>query len=82
VLLLLLLLILLVACGVAVGRDLNEGTTRACRHLPGYTGFVPEAAVNEAAVQQAAGTTIRPDAKVGGLEGQHEYQYTMHSICS
>jgi hypothetical protein len=59
-----------VAAGVspATVRDLSEGTTRACRHLPGYTGFVPAAAVNEAAVQQAAGTTIRPDAKVGAVD--------------
>lgn len=49
------------------GRDLNDGTTRSCRHLPGYTGFIPAAAVNGAAVQQAAGTSTRADAKVGRL---------------
>lgn len=45
-------------------RELNEGTTRAAHHPPGYTGFVPAAATNPAAVEQAAGHTCRPDAKV------------------
>ncbi|WIA39280.1 hypothetical protein OEZ86_005400 [Tetradesmus obliquus] len=48
-------------------RELNDGTTRSCRHLPRYTGFIPAAAVNEAAVQQAAGTSTRADAKAGML---------------
>lgn len=48
----------------ATTRELNEGTTRSVRHTPGYTGFIPAASTNPHAVEQAAGCTCRPDAKV------------------
>lgn len=48
-------------------RDLNEGTTRAAHHPPGYTGFIPAAHINETAVQQASGETIKTNIKVSNV---------------
>jgi hypothetical protein len=51
-------------------KELNAGTTRAAQHPPGYTGFVPATQLNPTAVEQAAGSRARGDAKVrGGVIG-------------
>eukprot|EP00775_Hariotina_reticulata_P006731 gene6731-6951_t len=52
---------------LASTRDLNLGSTRASRHVPGYTGFIPAAAVNESAVMQGSGTCCRPNMKTNML---------------
>jgi hypothetical protein len=48
----------------ALTRELNEGTTRAAYHPPGYTGFIPAACTNPVAAAQAAGSKCRADVKV------------------
>lgn len=47
----------------ATTHDLNEGTTRAVKHPPGYTGFIPAANINETAVQQASGENVKQNIK-------------------
>jgi len=59
-------------------RELNDGTTRAAHHPPGYTGFVPAAATNPGALEQASGTSCRPDAKVSSVA---EYHVTIMTAC-
>eukprot|EP00879_Flechtneria_rotunda_P019121 GHRR01020076.1.p1 GENE.GHRR01020076.1~~GHRR01020076.1.p1 ORF type:complete len:210 (+),score=81.56 GHRR01020076.1:89-718(+) len=51
----------------ATTKDLSAGTTRACHHPPGYTGFIPAATLNESAAQQAAGTSSRENVKAAML---------------
>lgn len=45
-------------------KELNTGTSRAAHHPPGYTGFVPATTLNPVAMEQAAGSRCRADAKV------------------
>lgn len=71
---------------LASTRELNEGTTRGCKQPAGYGGFMPAAATNPVALQQAAGLTSRPDAKVreGGTKGRCVLMFNInitHGVC-
>lgn len=48
----------------ATTRPLNEGTSRACHQIPGYTGFIPASHMNAVAQQQGEGLLTRTDLKV------------------
>ena len=47
----------------ATTSDLNLGTTRATRHVPGYAGFVAAAPHNHAALDHSDGVLTRPSLK-------------------
>ncbi|GBF97074.1 hypothetical protein Rsub_09547 [Raphidocelis subcapitata] len=51
-----------VTLGATTG-ELGAGTTRACFHVPGYTGFVPASLANATARAQGAGAAPRADAR-------------------
>lgn len=57
-------------------RELNEGTTRAAHHPPGYTGFVPAAATNPVAAAQGTGSICLADIKVSLLAAFSGYHTT------
>ena len=43
--------------------EFNLGTTRATRHVPGYSGFINKVGFNKTAVAAAGGTLSRPSEK-------------------
>ena len=43
--------------------ELNLGTSRVTRHLPGYAGFVPASAGNPTALDHSDGVTAKPSPK-------------------
>eukprot|EP00877_Chromochloris_zofingiensis_P009496 jgi/Chrzof1/47/Cz01g01170.t1 len=51
----------------ATTRPLNEGTSRACHQIPGYTGFIPASHMNAVAQQQGEGLLTRTDLKADML---------------
>jgi hypothetical protein len=39
--------------------ELNVGTTKVTKHIPGYNGFIPMNDINENAVKQSKGASVR-----------------------
>lgn len=64
---------------MASSSEFNVGTTKATRHIPGYSGFINKTAFNSTAVAAASGALSRPSEKDSMLLSALD-QYSRDSI--